>query len=199
MAAIRTAEIIIGEGITEKYYFTSLRDVLVVKPAPMVLKPYNMKELEKAIKKYADEGYTKIHCLIDMDNKVSTPANMQQYRQLKQKYNRKRVRKTDCEVCFYESYPSIELFLYYYFESSTAEKTNEGLKSWLKHRCGYDTSERYLATHSLHDTLVGKGGCFENAIRHAKDSVRLREENCYNCSYTEIGELIESLGIKIEK
>ena len=199
MAAIRTAEIIISEGITEEYYFKSLKDVLVVKPAVKPLKPYNMKELEKAIKKYAEKGYTKIHCLIDMDNKVSTPANMQQYRQLKQKYNRKRVRKTDCEVCFYESYPSIELFLYYYFESSTAEKTNDGLKSWLKHRCGYDTSERYLATHSLHGTLVSNGGCLEDAVSHAKNSVRLREGESYNCSYTEIGNLIESLGIKTGK
>lgn len=199
MAAIRTAEIIISEGITEEYYFKSLKDVLVVKPAVKPLKPYNMKELEKAIKKYAEKGYTKIHCLIDMDNKVSTPANMQQYRQLKQKYNRKRVRKTDCEVCFYESYPSIELFLYYYFESSTAEKTNDGLKSWLKHRCGYDTSERYLATHSLHGTLVSNGGCLEDAVSHAKNSVRLRDGESYNCSYTEIGNLIESLGIKTGK
>ena len=199
MAMMRNAEIIIGEGITEKYYFTSLRDVLVVKPAVKPLKPYNMDELAKAIDKYAKEGYTKIYCLIDMDNKVATPAMMKKYQQLKQRYNNKRVGRTECEVCFYESYPSVELFFYYYFESSTAEKTNDGLKSWLKHRCGYDTSERYLATHSLHGTLVRNGGCLEDAISHAKDSVRLRDGESYSCSYTEIGNLIESLGIKIEK
>lgn len=196
MATVRNAEIIIGEGITEEYYFSSLRDVLVVKPRTKSLKPYNMKELEAAIKDYAGKGYTKIHCLIDMDNKVSTPENMKQYQRLKQKYHHKRVKNTDCEVCFYESYPSIELFFYYYFESSTAEKTNEGLKSWLKHKCGYDTSERYLSKSSLHKTFIGKDGCLEDAIHHAKDSVRLREGDTYHCSYTEIGELIETLGVK---
>ena len=51
-----------------------------------------------------------------MDNKASTPAIMTKYQRLKQKYDGKIIRKTDCEVRFYESFPSIELFFYYYFE-----------------------------------------------------------------------------------
>ena len=188
------AELIIGEGITEKYYFQSLRDVLVTKPTPIVLKPYNMAELEKIIKQRAKDGYTKIHCLIDMDNKLESP-NKERYQRLKAKYHKKYVKGTDCKVCFWESHPSIELFFYYYFEMSTAEKSNDGLKSWLGHRFGYEVSEKYFKK-SLHGNLTNTGGCLRDAIRRAKDSVRLRDGDNYNCSYTEFGELIETLGLK---
>lgn len=192
MAGTKNAEIILGEGITEVYYFTSLRDMLDIKPTAKAVKPYNMEELEKAIKKYATEGYTKVHCLIDMDNKVNTPAMMIKYQRLKQKYDRKIIKNTDCEVCFYESFPSIELFFYYYFENSTAERTNNELKSWLNHKCGYETKARY----SFHNAFIKNGGCLNKAITTAKNSIRLRPDECYNCSYTEVGNLIEYLGIK---
>lgn len=189
------AEIIIGEGITEKYYFLSLRDVLATKPTPIVLKPYNMAELEKTIKQCAQKGYTKIHCLIDMDNKLASP-NREKYKRLKAKYHKKRVGKTDCEVYFWESHPSIELFFYYYFEMSTAEKGNDELKSWLEHKFGYDVSEKYFTKNSLHGKMINNGGCLTNAISNAKNSIRLRADGNYNCSYTELGEFIETLGLK---
>lgn len=196
MAGTKKAEIVIGEGITEVCFFTSLRDVLENRPTAKSVKPYNMEELEKAIKKYAADGYTKVHCLIDMDTKVAQPKTRNKYLQLKQKYDGKIVRKTECEVRFYESFPSIETFFYYYFEGSTAEKTNDGLKGWLKDKCGYDVSEKFFNKHSLHGTFVRNGGCLKNAIANAKRSVKQREADNFNCSYTEVGELIEYLGVK---
>lgn len=196
MCAMKRAEIVLGEGITEKYYFKSLRDALAMRPSCEQVKPYNIEELESAIKRYAKDGYSTVYCLIDMDTKVCQPKTMTKYQNLKQKYDRKIVPKTDCEVRFYESFPSVELFFYYYLENSTAQKTNDGLKSWLYHKCGYDTSEKWLKSHSLHNTLVKNGGCLKNAIANAKRSVKLRDIDNYNCSYTEIGDLIEYLGIK---
>ena len=143
MAGMKNSEIVIGEGITEKYYIISLLDTVKVKPTPIIIKPYNMEELDKAIKYYATEGRTAIHCLIDMDNKVNNDSNMKKYKKIKQKYDGKTVRGTDCIVRFYESLPSIEQFLYYYFEYSTSIKTNSGLKSWLHHKCGYDKHTGY--------------------------------------------------------
>ena len=193
---MRSVEIIIGEGITEKYYFESLRDILVIKPqTPKPPKQYNAMELEKIIKQRAEEGYTKIHCLIDMDNKLESP-NKERYKRLKAKYHKKCVKGTDCEVYFWESNPSIELFFYYYFEMSTAEKSNGGLKRWLKHKFGYEVSEKYFTKNSLHGKMANDGGCLKDAISRAKNSVRLREGDNYNCSYTELGELIETLGLK---
>ena len=165
---MNNVEIIIGEGITEEYYFKSVRDVVYIKPLAKRIKPYNLKELEKAIKQYAGGGYTTIHCLIDMDNKVKKAETLSNYIKLKEKYHNKTIsdgkKGVNCKVFFYESYPCTEAFFYYYFEYSTAEKTNEGLKSWLNNRCGYETSERYLSTHSLHKEFKKHGGCLKKAI-----------------------------------
>lgn len=95
-----------------------------------------------------------------MDNKVDNDSNMRKYQRLKQKYDRKKVKKTECDVLFYESHPSIELFFYYYFENSTAEKTNNGLKSWLNHKCDYETKPKY----AFHKTFVRKGGCLRATV-----------------------------------
>lgn len=192
MAGIKNSDIVLGEGITEEYYFKSLRDDIINRPDAKAIKPYNMEELERAIKKYAALGYTAIHCLIDMDTKVAQSKTREKYVRLKQKYDRKQVGKTECKVYFYESYPSVELFFYYYFENSTAEKTNDGLKSWLKHRCGYETSSSYR----FHKAFINNGGCLKNAIANAKRSVKLRDKDNFNCSYTEIGDLIGYLGVK---
>ena len=192
MATTKNADIILCEGITEKYYINSLRDILVVRPEVRPVKPYNMDELRCAIEECAKVGYTAVHCLIDMDNKVNNAKNMAKYLKLKQKYNGEYVKKTECRVYFYESLPSIEIFFYYYFENSTAEKTNDGLKSWLKHKCGYETKP----TFSFHNTFTRSGGCLKNAISNSKNSVRLRLDKSYNCSYTEVNNLIEYLGLK---
>lgn len=192
MATTKNADIILCEGITEKYYINSLRDILVVRPEVRPVKPYNMDELRCAIEECAKVGYTAVHCFIDMDNKVNNAKNMDKYLKLKQKYDGGYVKKTECKVYFYESLPSIELFFYYYFENSTAEKTNDGLKSWLKHKCGYETKP----TFSFHNTFTRNGGCIKNAISNSKNSVRLRLDKSYNCSYTEVSNLIEYLGLK---
>ena len=88
MARMKNSEIVIGEGITEKYYIISLLDTVKVKPTPIIIKPYNMEELDKAIRCHAIEGRTAIHCLIDMDNKVGNDSNMKKYKTLKQKLKR---------------------------------------------------------------------------------------------------------------
>ena len=80
MANMRNADIVLGEGITEKYYIKSLLDVLTIRPRCERVKPYNTKELEAAIIQYAKEGYTTIHCLIDMDKKVNEPKTMENYK-----------------------------------------------------------------------------------------------------------------------
>ena len=196
MKKLRDIEIFIGEGITEKYYMESMRDVLKTKPSHMKLKPYNLDELDRAIRKYANEGYTKIHCLIDMDNKVNNPK----YRELKNKFHNKTITNkqygTNCKVYFYESFPSIEVFFYYYFEYSTALKSNDGLKTWLKHKCGYDVSDKFLGKHSLHGLFKKNGGCLKRAIENSKKSIASRDDSNYNFIYTEMGKLIEELGIK---
>ena len=77
---------IIGEGPTEFYYFNSLKDILRgVQIEPEEPKHSNLKELERKIKDGIKNGYAKIFCVIDMDNKTN-PTELQNYQALKQRY-----------------------------------------------------------------------------------------------------------------
>ena len=86
MGKLRESAMIIGEGITEFYYFQSLRDVykqVVFKPdCP---KHTSIKELEIKIGEAAENGYTHIFCVIDMDNKDKEPERTR-YNKLKAKF-----------------------------------------------------------------------------------------------------------------
>ncbi len=198
---------IIGEGITEKWYMESLKDLLkgvqykVFKPTTNT----KMKELENAIKKCADDGYTTIYCMIDMDIKQESRDVKQAYENLKRKYHKQTYtfNKRDGIVAFvqfFESYPSTEMFFRYHFDYKTAGQTNEGLKKWLNERCGYEDAERFLVRHSLHDVFACHGGSLDVAIQNAKRSVdaKNRAVDGSDCCYSEIGEMIELLGYKPE-
>lgn len=194
----RVTVAIIGEGITEQYYFLSLRDVLSVKPTPVLPKKSNLKELEISIKDCIKRGYSEIYCLIDMDNKVPDgnpdhQRNAADYNRLKQRYHNKQHKSPDgskCNVWMVESYPSTEIFFLYYFGYTGAFYTNQGLKSLLNKKFGYMTQQRYLIQHSLHDTLVGSGGNLETAIRASQKSVIAADACNLHRTYSQIGKLI---------
>ena len=114
--------VIVGEGITEKYFFDSLQDLLKIKPKSLVQKHTSISYLEKEIKSCLKDGYDRIYCLIDMDNKAGdgSPDHRKQreeYLKLKRQFHRKKIetRYGVAEVEMFESYPSIELFFLYYF------------------------------------------------------------------------------------
>ena len=71
MKKIKDSITVIGEGITEYYYFNSLKDdfrQLNIKPA-YPKHSTGLGYLEQEIDKSIDAGYSLIICVIDMDNK----------------------------------------------------------------------------------------------------------------------------------
>lgn len=91
MRRSRETVVVIGEGITEKYYIQSLRDVLVIKPTAIKPKNSSLEELEHSIEGAIKEGYSRIYCLIDKDNKVldgnpDHERNAKVYSNLRNKY-----------------------------------------------------------------------------------------------------------------
>ena len=70
MRKIKDAIAVIGEGITEYYYFNSVKDEykqLNFKPA-YPKHSTSLLELEQEIEKAIDMEYSLIFCIIDMDN-----------------------------------------------------------------------------------------------------------------------------------
>lgn len=201
MARNRVSVAVIGEGITEKYFIQSLRDILHIKPTPIKAKNSSLKELEIAIKDCIKKGYNRIYCMIDVDNKVHDgnpdhEQNAKEYASLKRKYHNKQCRSIDGNqtlIVMIESFPSTEIFFLYYFGYTSALFTNQQLKSLLNKRFGYRTEEKYLIKHSLHDTLTQLGGSLGTAISASERSRSDTPADQLWQSYTEIGVMIREL------
>ena len=87
----------IGEGITEYYYFNSLKDEFTqLNLRPMYPKhSTSLGDLEQEIDKAIDRGYNLIFCVIDMDNKKDG-VEKQNYLNLKKRLEGTRtIKKTD--------------------------------------------------------------------------------------------------------
>lgn len=197
----RTTVAVIGEGITEKYFVQSLRDVLVIKPNPVKPKNSTLKELETAIKSCVKKGYSRVYCLIDMDNKVHDgnrdhERNADDYAELKQQYHDKLCKCPDGSktlVSMIESFPATEVFFRYYFGYTSAPLSNQQLKNMLNKKFGYLTEEKYLIKHSLHDTLEAAGGSLRTAIMASKQSISSEAKESSGSTYTEIGIMLLDL------
>ena len=63
--------IIIGEGPTEYFFLTSLKDEFrtLQNIDPQYPKHTSTAELELKIKKAIEQGYNRVYCMIDLDNK----------------------------------------------------------------------------------------------------------------------------------
>lgn len=199
----RISVVVLGEGITEKYYFESLRDFLPIKPVAKITKHTTVPYIEKMINQLINDGYDIIYCLIDMDNKIKdgTPErkkNREEYDKLKRKYHNKIVRKKEGEskIIMIESYPSTELFFLYYFGYKGAEFSNMQLKGMLHTITGYKVEEHFFIKNALHSLFVKKGGSIDIAIEASKKSMLNRDMQNPHSSYTEIGKLIQDLGYK---
>lgn len=189
---------VIGEGITEKYFIQSLRDVLRIKPTPVKPKNSSLKELELSIKDCIKKGYDRIYCMIDLDNKVMDgdpghESNAREYARLKRRYHNKPCNCPDgskATVLMIESFPATEVFFLYYFGYTSASFSNQQLKNILNKRFGYLTEERYLIKHSIHDTLVGAGGSLKIAILASEQSESAEPAELSGSVFTEIGRMI---------
>lgn len=86
MGKLQQTALVLGEGITEFFYFKSLCDKFKRHSfKPDTPKNTSMKELDLKIEDGIKMGYNHIFCVIDMDNKDKEPERSQ-YQKLKAKY-----------------------------------------------------------------------------------------------------------------
>lgn len=198
MGKLRESAMIIGEGITEFYYFQSLRDVykqVVFKPdCP---KHTSIKELEIKIREAAEKGYTHIFCVIDMDNKDKEPERTR-YNKLKAKFAKpinKPKKGISCKVEFFETHLCTEMFFRYYFDyTSCSYKNQDSLIKDLNKYVKYEkTIEFFLNSKGLHSYFGRKGGSLENAITYAEKSMKEKEKDGRDHTYSELGRLMKAL------
>ncbi len=193
--------LVIGEGITEFYYFQSLKDRF---PGIQISSSHpnhpNIHDISQEIEKGVKVGYDHIFCAIDMDNKEGREGERErhEYEELKRAYSQP-IETSDegmtCNVKFFETHRCIELFFLYYFRyTSKAFLSQDALIKELRKYCKYEKSWKFFRQHGgLHSYFEKRGGSLENAIKHAKQSMKDKEQTGRTQTYSELGELMDLL------
>lgn len=198
MRKLRESAMIIGEGITEFYYFQSLRDVykqVVFKPdCP---KHTSIEELKIKIREAVEKGYTYVFCIIDMDNKDKEPERTR-YKKLKEEFAKpinQPKKGIFCNVVFFETHLCTELFFRYYFDytSRPYEKQDSLIEDLNKYVEYEKTIDFFRKSKGLHGYFERNGGNFKNAIANADKSMKEKENNNRDYTYTELGRLMKTL------
>ena len=183
--------IIIGEGPTEYFFLTSLKDEFrtLQNIDPQYPKHTSMGELELKIKNAIDQGYNHVYCMIDLDNKKEG-KNKSDYINLKKKYHGKHISKPkkgiDCRIEFFETERCTELFFLYYFKYTTKlyNHSNE-VEADLSKECGYMKTTEFFTQ---------QGGSIYDAISNAEKSMATAEDRGY--TFSELGRMFKRLGIE---
>ena len=191
----------IGEGITEYYYFNSLKDEFTqLNLRPMYPKhSTSLVDLEQEIDKAIDRGYNLIFCVIDMDNKKDG-AEKQRYLNLKKRLEGTRtIKKTDqtYTIRFIENERCTELFfLFYFIYTSRHFQDQPAVLQELNKHCKYEKTEKFFKSHGLHQYFKKQGGSFMDALRNAARSMKEREQSGRDYTYSQMAELFAALDIK---
>lgn len=125
----------------------------------------SLRELERSVESAIAMGYDQIYCLIDMDTKRKDNSSWQEYLRLKKKYHGKKVNNAKkgihYEIRFFETDRCTELFFLYYFRYTGQNYIDsKAIEADLTKECGYEKTQRFFATHPLHQFFQSKGGRF---------------------------------------
>lgn len=198
MEKIRQTTLVLGEGITEFFFLNSLKDDYSVLRSVKPDYPRNtsLEDLEDEIEK-AIRDFNRVFCLIDMDNKHEG-KDRQKYLELKDKYHKKTIKDNkkgiDCYIQFFETDRCTELFFLYYFLYTTKKFISyDALEKELRNFCYYEKRIKFFKSHPLHKYLVKNGGSLEDAIKNAEKSRLSKEEVGSDCSYSELGDMLNKL------
>ena len=170
---------VIGEGPTEQYYLMSIQGLLPVNIYPKIVKD-GMDHLIARVEECIADGYDKIFCLIDMDNKSGKKEKIA-YEDFLRQYSGKKFRNRQTggytEVIIIENCPCLEIWFYYYFRLTTGsyssyEKFNPLKPELRKLLPEYEKRiEFFKKCGGLHQYHTSKGGCIESAIHNSQLSM----------------------------
>ncbi len=154
---------IVGEGLTEKWYFTHLKRLkgysCVIKPKHFFTRG-NVLYIEKRTKEFLAAGMIVI-CVFDTDLAERSDAEKKKVQAFKTRYGRKK----DVIIC--DSLPSIEFWFLIHYKKTNRQFTsyNQIRQELLKDLPGYEKTEKYLQQDTWVRCLIEKQ---EEAIANAQ-------------------------------
>jgi hypothetical protein len=180
---LKSAIHIIGEGLTEYYYFTHLKNIFhfTCKVSPRLCQQNSMDKIEKKVKEVLNVEGMAI-CVFDADVSKHNEKEKEKLQRFKSKY------ENNEHVVICDSLQSIEYWFLLHFENTTkhfrnASTTETALK---KHIPNYEKSENFLSKSQWVVELLCQ---LELAKSRAKQSVIPIEKSSYTRIYKAIDEL----------
>lgn len=171
---------VIGEGPTEQHYLLSIQGLLPVNVYPKIVKD-GIEHLVARVEECIADGYDKIFCLMDMDNK-SGNKEKQAYSGFLSHYSGKLFKNRQSggytEVIVIENRPCLEIWFYYYFRLTTGlyssyENLNPLKPELRKFLPEYEKRiEFFKKCGGLHQYILQKGGSIKTALKNSELSIR---------------------------
>lgn len=190
---------VIGEGPTEQYYLLSIQGLLSVNVYPKIAKE-GMDYLAARVDECIAEGYDRIYCLIDMDNK-SGRTEREAYDAFVRQYSGKRFRNRQSgsytEVIIIENKPCLEIWFYYYFRLTTGlyssyENMNPLKPELRKFLPEYEKRvDFFRKCGGLHQYFESKNGDLGNAVKNSELSM-IRHADNPEGAFSEMSVLLRS-------
>lgn len=150
---LRDGVFIVGEGITEQYYFSHLKQL---KKYRCVVKPRffgktDIAQIEKTVERLL-QGYVTVICVFDADVSQRNIVEKTKLEKFKRKYSKNET------VIICDSLPSIELwFLLHYIKiNQRFPNYRMVIRELKKYIPNYDKTEKYLGNSKWVENLVGK-------------------------------------------
>lgn len=162
---LRGSTYIVGEGITEQFYFAHLKQLreynCVIKPR--FFGKTSISEIEKSVQKLLFGG-VQVVCVFDTDVSVRDMAENKKLEQFRKHYSRNK------NVIICESYPSIEFWFLLHFIKTTRNFHNadEAVRELKKHIPDFSKEASFLEKHKWVEELCANGK-LTNAMTRASE------------------------------
>jgi hypothetical protein len=184
---------IVGEGETEWFYFSNMRQVerFSFKVAPDLPKHSDYKSIIKTARKKRDEGYDVVFCVLDLDRIITNDTDKNGYLAEKAKT------KANKGIEFIETMPCIELWFLLHFLENYSSKVyldyNQVSIPLKRHIPNYEKTAKFLKSINLYEYLSDKGDSnlaneFATRLEEEKND---SDNSLFN--YTQIHSLISRL------
>jgi len=184
---------IVGEGDTEWYYFSNMRqcEKFSFKVEPELPKHSDYKTIINTARRKRDEGYDLVFCVLDLDRILTNDTEKKGYLSEKIK------RKANNGIEFIETMPCIELwFLLYFLDKYSSkvyldyEQVSKPLKNFIPN---YEKTADFFKSTQIYEFLSKKGD-FNRADGFAKKlSDEKKESDNPFFNFSEINRLINKL------
>lgn len=184
----KTGIFIIGEGITEQYYFKHLKNIYDFRCHlhPRLFHNNCINDISKAIKELSGTGII-ILCVFDADVAKRNKSENQKLKELHNEY------ENDKNIIFCDSLPSIEYWFLLHYKDTCPNytKASEAEKQLKKHIKNYKKKEFFLKNEKWARDMSIKNNGLSKAMKRAK---KYKDSNAaYSNVYKAIGQLNKTI------